>query len=71
MTQKLSKNPHIPAEEQISKITVDLENDRLKITYHLGEGEIVARKKVMPRIGLMGITSKNEQNNKEVENPFV
>jgi hypothetical protein len=47
MTQKFAKNQFVPANDQISKMVIDLKKNIVYVYFHMNEGEISPKVKVI------------------------
>lgn len=69
MTVKFEKNPRRPANEQIAKLSIDLQKYQVTAWFHMNEGEISPVSKVYSRDQIMGITKSD--NDKKVDDPVT
>lgn len=59
MTIKYEKNPKKPANEQIAKLSIDLQKYQITASFHMNEGEISPITKVYSRDQIMGISKSD------------
>ena len=60
MTQRFSKNSMLPANEQISKMVIDMLKQKLVVYYHMNEGEITPKIINYSRESMLGFAKVSE-----------
>jgi hypothetical protein len=69
MTIKFEKNPKLPANEQIAKLSIDLQKHQVTAWFHMNEGDVSPITKEYSRDQIMGIAKSD--NDKKIDDPVT